>query len=282
MQFLLIKEREEKGIKLLFGKVKEEIINNNNVLIIPINKQNTISKSIIKKTIKRIKEINANRIILSPNLNKIDILKQEIMFHKIELVEGAFLFKMLLNIVLDYICKNANKKVQNLNVSILTNNLDAISKQIIIDIAKRVKHLNIVTNRQKEFEDIEEYLLEEMGIIIKLSHTIDKNSNIIINLDLNLEELNKYSIPFKSIIINIKENIKINSKRFNGININNYAIEIPTQYKIKGFEDKLIYETIIVNKNYKEVIEQIKKDNIRIKNLIGERGIIKEQEFSKW
>ena len=58
------------------------------------------------------------------------------------------LFKMLLNIVLDYIYKNANKRAQNLNVSILTNNLDAISKQIIIEIAKRVKHLNIVTNKQ--------------------------------------------------------------------------------------------------------------------------------------
>jgi len=76
-------------------------------------------------------------------------------------------------------------------------------------------------------------------------------------------------------------NINISSKKFNGININSYNISMPDKYKMEKFDDKIIYESLIYNNsnNYKKVAETIKKDGIKISNLVGNNGIIAKQEF---
>ena len=283
MQFLLVKEVKEKNrLKGLFNRMEEtKKNNNNNMLIITVSKKNKISKRKIKKIVRSIKEQNVKIILLSNYLNNINNLREEIINNKLFLIDGKLLFKALLNEILTYICKTGDKDINQLRVTFLTNNAEDINKQIIIELAKKVKNTNIVTNKQQDFKKVEEYLLGEMGIIIELSHNINKNSDIIINFDFNQEELNKYKIPYNCIIINIKEDIQIKLKKFNGIIINNYIINIPNKYKIEGFEDNSIYESYLINKNYKDMVEQIKKDNIKIKYLIGENGIIQKQEFNK-
>lgn len=104
-------------------------------------------------------------------------------------------------------------------------------------------------------------------------------AKIIINIDFVEENINKYKIYDNSIIININDKINIKSKRFNGININYYKIQIPDEYKLEHFKDEIIYESLTYSKKYKYVKDKIKKDKIRINKLIGNNGIIEEREF---
>ena len=263
----------------MFSKVEEKTIDNKSILILPINSNTKITKRKIKRIITYLKKKNIKRVVLSKYLNSMEIIKKELIENNIKIIDGTFNFKMLLNEVLEYICKIGKTSKEKLKISIITNDTNIMNKQIIIELASIIKSLSIVTNKQKEFKNIEEYLYNEMGIIIKLLHNIDKTSNIIINLDISTNELKQYNIPYKSIIININGNIKINSKRFNGININSYNIEMPNKYKIQDFEDKLLYESITIDKEYNLVKKQIKEDKIQIKNLIGEKGIINDKEF---
>ena len=54
---------------------------------------------------------------------------------------------------------------------------------------------------------------------------------------------------------------------------------MPIEFKIEGFKDEEIYESMIYNYSYYEAQEKIEKDKIEIKGLIGNRGIILKQEF---
>ena len=105
-------------------------------------------------------------------------------------------------------------------------------------------------------------------------------SEIIVNIDFPEEILNKYIIYDKAIILNIRDKINIKSKRFNGININYYKASIPNEYKLDGFQNELVYESLIYLKNsYKDIIEKISKDKISINKFIGNNGYISENEM---
>ena len=104
-------------------------------------------------------------------------------------------------------------------------------------------------------------------------------SEIIINIDFTEESINKYKIFDNAIIVNINDKINIQSKRFNGININYYKIQIPDEYKLEGFQNEIVYESLIYGKKYKYINERIIKEKIKINRLIGNNGIIKEREF---
>ena len=81
-----------------------------------------------------------------------------------------------------------------------------MNKQIILELSQKVKRLNIITNHIEEFQDIEDYLYNEMGIMIKLSNNKKTDllkTNIIINMDFMEDIINKYNLPKQGIIINI-------------------------------------------------------------------------------
>lgn len=105
------------------------------------------------------------------------------------------------------------------------------------------------------------------------------SSEVIINVDFPEELINKYRIYDNSIIININGRIDLKSKRFNGINVNDYRIKIPYKYKLKGFQDEIIYESLMYGKNYEIIKDKIEKDKIVINKLIGNNGMITEKEI---
>ena len=281
MSVCFIKESKEKNrLKLIFKKIEEESIKSNNILILPVKKGGSISKRKIRQLISTINNRSIKGVILSNYLNNNLTLNNELAKNGINVLDGKMLFKMLLNEVLEYVCKTGKTSIDKLRISVLTNNISNVNKQIVKELAEKVRSLNVVTNKPKEFKNTERYLYNEMGIIIKLSHNIDKTSNIIINFDFNQEELDIYNIPYKSVIININGNIKNNSKKFCGINIKDYNIIMPSEYKIQDFEEKLVYESIMIGKEYNQIRKQIKKDRIQIKCLIGEKDIINNKEFA--
>jgi len=113
-------------------------------------------------------------------------------------------------------------------------------------------------------------------------------AKIILNIDFPEEMLNKYIINKKAILINIEGKVKINNKTFNGVNINYYNIEINNNLMnkfiendmIKSFDKNILYESMLYSKTkFQNIREKIKKDEIIIKELIGNNGIINEKEY---
>ena len=268
------------GLIKTFYVIKEETINGKNYLYLPINKKST--NKYIKKIVKKISEKNIKNVVLSDELFNIQELKKELIKNNIKILNGSYLCKCIILDIIDYICSKTNTKIETLKVSILINEANEVNKKIIIEIANKVKKINIVTSHSYKFKDIENYLYNEKGIIVNISNK-DKinllNVHIIINIDLSEDEINEYNIPVNSIIINIDHKVKIKEKKFNGININGFNITIPDEYKIDGFNNNFVYESMIYKKEYEQARKQIRKDNVKIENLVGEKGIINEKEF---
>lgn len=100
-------------------------------------------------------------------------------------------------------------------------------------------------------------------------------------MDFPEETINKYRIYDNALVLNISDKIDINSKRFNGINVNYYKIRFPDKYKLEGFQNETVYESLIYGKiKYKDINEKITKDKIKIDKLIGNNGTIKESEIA--
>ncbi len=164
----------------------------------------------------------------------------------------------------------------------LINDFTDINKDIIIEIAKNIKRLNIVTNHISKCQKIEEYLYDEFGIMLNISNNKRRSllkSEIIINFDFPEELINKYRIYDKSILLNINEKINVQSRRFNGININYYKILIPNEYKLGKFQDEIVYESLIYGNKYEHINKKIMEDRIEINKLVGNNGGIRESEF---
>ena len=98
--------------------------------------------------------------------------------------------------------------------------------------------------------------------------------------------VNKYNINSKAIIINLNKKNNIKTKSFNGININFYDItfkdiEIFKENNLYNyFNSTILYESYIYRKdNLFNILDQINKDKVEIKEVIGTRGKINYKEF---
>lgn len=156
--------------------------------------------------------------------------------------------------------------------------------KVIYEIAQGVKKLNIITNNIRKFKKLEEYLYDELGIMIRISNNRKKDllyAETILNIDFPKELISKYRVSNESIIINILDEMKIESKKFNGINVNYYNIIIPPEMEIEGFSNEIIYESYLYKMNLENATKKIKEDEIKLVGLIGKNGIIDKREFFK-
>lgn len=269
-------------INNMLNKIEDKENENKIFLTLPIRKDTKPRK--IKTIANKIEKYKIKTAILSDELYDVEQLKNELYARNINILDGKYIFKILIEDIINYIYKKSKREIEKTEVSILTNEISHTNQEIIIELAQKIKTLNIITNHIDEFKNLEDYLYNEKGIIIKVSNNYKialQKTDIILNLDFPEETINKYSIPNKSIIININGEIKIKSKKFNGINTNSYTAKIPNKYKIEGFYDECVYESYIWGKEYDLARKQILDDKIRIKNLIGEKGIINSREFDK-
>lgn len=273
-------------IKCFFNVIDKESNDKYTIYYLPISGNDKTRKSIIKrlsnKLIMSLENSGINTIVLSSKMQQLIYLKNNLFSQNINILDGRYLFKILSIQIIEYILKIKNENIENSEISILVNDLNDINKKVIIDIAKKVRTLNVITNNISKCKRIEKYLYNEYGIMLNISNnkkTSLLKSKIIINIDFPEEILNQYRIYNQAVIVNILDRIEIQSKKFNGINVNYYSINIPDTYKIKGFKDEEIYESIIYNYNYEQIQEIIEKEDIEIKGLIGNNGIILKEEF---
>lgn len=275
-------------IKKLFNIVEFSEDKGKTTIILPLFKSNIIKdKKIIKiakKINRKLYDNNIENVVLSNYLEENEILKQKLYCQNINILDGRYLFYLLIPEIVDYILKRQKKKLENGEITLLINDFTENNARIITYIAQSVKRVNIVTNHSNKFKKLEEYLYNELGIILNITNNKNKslaNAGLIINIDFPEEIINKYEINSNAIIVNIFNEIKIRAKRFNGVNINYYKAYIPKKYKMEGFKDNLIYESSIYKYNYENARKDIITNKIKIKKLIGINGDISENEFCK-
>lgn len=275
-------------IKKIFNIVEFSEDNGKTTITLPLFKSNKIRNKKIIKIAKRINkklyDNNIENVVLSNYLEENEILKQKLYCQNINILDGRYLFYLLIPEIIEYILKRQKVKLQNGEVTLLINDFTQNNAKIITYIAQNVKRVNIVTNHSNKFKKIEDYLYNELGVILNITNNKSKslsNANLIINIDFPEEIINKYEINRNAIIVNIFNEIKIRAKKFNGININYYKACIPKEYQIDGFQNNLVYESSIYKYSYENARKDIIANKIRIKKLVGINGDISENEFCK-
>ncbi len=281
----------------LFIIIGIEKLNNNIICYIPKNYIKIMNKFIAKIVSKKICNVlydnNINNVVLSNKLKTNNIIINAIQSENIEILDGRELFKDLILKIIEYVLSLQNEDISKYEITLLTNDLSNNVINNIIYLSNKVKVLNVVTNNIKDYKKVEEKIYNKFGILIRITNNKRKslaNTKLIFNIDFPEEILNEYIIYDKAIIINICKKIKILSKKFNGINVNYYNIKLPIEYKnffskyniYRNFNENELYESILYNDNGKDFfnrINNIEDNNVSILNLIGENGVISENNI---
>lgn len=268
----------EKLDKHGFDLCKIRIEKDNFKIYANLEKERNIIK-VIKKLIKN----GTTNVVLSKDLCENRELINAINSNGIEIFDGRWLEKYLLFEILDYVIKQVGLKKEEIEFAITTNEITDISIEIIRTLTTQYRRLTIVTNHIEKLKKIEKEIYEKHGVLIVISNNQKKSllrPQIILNLDFNKEILNKYKINEKAIIINLEGNMKIESKRFNGININDYEIEVGKEEIIwrenaKKFKNKdLLEATMYMKDSFRNIRNKISKNKISIKEVFGVNGKI--------
>lgn len=281
-------------IKLYLGILKIKEVGNKTIVILPVLQSEELSETkqekLANKIAKRLYDKPNQNLVLSNDLD-LPVFKNCLYSQNCNILDGRWLFNYLLTNVVDYVAQKQSKDANVLEVSIMTNDNSECFLKLIIEIAQKVKMLNIITNDIEKFRSVERYLYESKGIIVRLTNNRKKallKSSLILNLDFEEEHVNQYVIPKKAIIVNTSGRISIFSKRFSGINCNYYRISLPERYKIwfeenniyHGFDEAILYESMLYKKgSYESIMKEISENQSKIEALVGNKGNISDSEF---
>ncbi len=248
----------------------------NDTIILPITKTSLDEKTAYKLAIKTktiLDKTNSKKLVLSKQVKQQENYVNYLYSYNYEVVDGRWLFQMLLFDVLEYVIKKLKIKEEEIKIGILVNDISELAIYTIEKLVMEYKYVKIVTNHIDRFKNIEEKISKEQGIFINVGNNKRKilsKTNIILNLDFPTEMINRYTIDSTATIINFKGNVKIKNKRFNGLNINDYEIDWKTNPHLEQFEAKDIYEaTQYKNQPIEEILKRIKRDNVNIQYLKG-------------
>ncbi len=255
-------------------------------IILPIEEEKiSIKKAerLAKRTIAILEKANNQKIVLSKKTSKQEDYVNFLNSYGAKIIEGRWLFKALTLKALDYVVEKKRLKKEEIQLSILINEIEPNMLENIKQIVKQYKRVNIVTNHFEKFKNIEQQIFEEDGIMITVTNNKKKSlakSQIILNVDFPKELINKYKIFEEAIIINLNGNVAITSKRFNGINIVDYEIDF--EYiddfdydKENLYEKKKIYEAqSYQNRTFDYLQNKFLKDKVRIKYLQANNSIL--------
>ena len=253
----------------------------NNHIILPIAKTNIDEKTSYKLAIKTktiLDKTNSKKIVLSKKIKEQTTYVNYLYSYNYEIVDGKWLFQILIFDVLEYVIKKLKIKKDDIKLGVLVNDISDLAIYAIVELVKEYKNVKIVTNHINSFKNIEEKISEKYGILISVGNNKRKvlsKTNIILNLDFPTELINRFKINSESTIINFKGNVKIKDKRFNGLNINDYEIDWKEQVNTDKFYTKDLYEAIqYKNQPIEEILRKLKRDNIKIKKLIAQNTTI--------
>lgn len=282
---MYVRQSEEiKFLHKVFNIFKVEKLDDKTIINLPINEKskNKKNEKVIQKLSQYFNNNNIKIVVLEQTLMENANIKNIIYSNNINILDGTRLDKFLVYNLVQKIYQYKKTNIQAGEITLLINENDDINVETIIMLAKEIKRLNIITNDIKKFRKIVDYLYKELGILIKLSNNVKTNlrsSDIIVNIDFPEEIVNKLEIPNNAVVLNMPKNINIKSKKFSGINIKAWEIEVPDKYILERFNTSIMYEASLYTKPVMKVFEQIQNDDIKIKKLIGVNGVINAKEF---
>ena len=191
---LVIKKKIIKN-KISFKKSKENI----ECKIFLMDKIKNKNLEIIGQKLKNVIVANEYKnVVLSNEIKNNSIIVDKL--QGLNILDGRWLFNYLIFDIIKYISLKRKKEISENEISILVNKTTDTNVQNILNIAQSVKVLNIVTENIAIFNQIEEKLYKENGIMIRVTNNKKKSllrSDIIINIDFTNEEFAKYYLPSK-------------------------------------------------------------------------------------
>ncbi|MCI8620893.1 MAG: hypothetical protein HFJ50_03750 [Clostridia bacterium] len=173
--------------------------------------------------------------------------------------------------ILENFSKIEEKPLETINIAIMFNHFEDILVNQIIEIAKKVKTLKIVTKNINSFLNLEEILYMEFGIAVQITNNKKRalsNSDVIINYDFGEEKLNEYAFSNECKILNIKEKANVKNKNFCGKVFNEYDISLKENIleqivEKDDFEKIILYESLIYRKDtYINIKKQFESDGL--------------------
>jgi len=237
----------------------------------------------IKKVINKLIKNQIANVVLCKEFYENKDLINALNANDINIFNGRWLEKYLSIQILDYIEKQKDIKKEETEIAITVNQISDLSIEVIKILARKYKRLTVVTNNIEKLRKIEKEIYEKEGILIVVSNNQKKSllkPQIILNMDFNKEVMNKYRINENAIIVNLEGDMKIDEKRFNGLNVNDYEIEIGREEIIwrtnmKNFRTKDLLEAVLYMKDtYGNICGKIMKNKVSIKELYGVNGKI--------
>lgn len=275
--------KEEKKTSMFQGV---EIENFENNFIITLYDKGR--KRIKNKLIKYIQKLHIDTLVFSEGMSE---YKEEVLDkleESIVILNGRKVMEYLQFDIMQYILEKQNKNIKQEEIYIVfkkDSNLDLNFLKIFIE---NFRMTNVVTNDIERLRNVQDNLLYNDNILIAVSNNKKKalkRAKYIINVNLKKEELEKYRINREAVIVNIKEDVKYDDLSFAGINIRNLKIKLSDEYVERferigsNFDIVKLYESILLRegvdkKKIEEIYERIKKDEVKITDLIGNNGVI--------
>lgn len=239
-------------------------------------------KNIIK-VVKKMQKYDINNIVIEKQLYKNQRFIDYLNSYDINIFDGRWLIKYLTFELLDYVINQKDMKKEETELAITTNEITDLTIQTIKILAKQYKKITVVTSHINKLRKIEKSLYEQEGILIIISNNQKRSlvrPQIILNMDFNNELLNKYKINEEATIINLEGYIRIESKRFNGININDYEIDVGDKEiffkdNSEKFFTKDLFEAFLYTRDsFENIRKHIEAYDIGIREVYGMNGKI--------
>ena len=204
------------------------------------------------------------------------------------LIDEKDIIKYLILEILEYIFEIQGKKMEQEDIYFLINKDEDIYLENIKTLSEKFKTTNIITEELSKFQKIVENIFEEETTIYLSNRKSLRRAKYIVNFDYGIGEIEKYNINRTAILINIEQKVKIESMAFEGISINNVNIQIPDELiehfgrMMEKINKNILYMSLVNQKQeLARIKDRIKEDNIHILNLIGDKGIISQEEFKR-
>ena len=274
MRTLYLEKMDKPKFKLFGSKIEQDSFK----IYMNLDKEKNI-----RKVLKKLNKLGITSVVLSKEICENKEIINALNANNIKIYNGRWLEKYITFELLEYILNKKNMQKEETEIAITTNEITDLTIETIKILAQLYKRVTVVTNHIEKLRKIENELYEKSGILIVISNNQRKSllrAPIILNLDFNKQVLNRYKINENAIIINIEGDMRINTKRFNGININNYEIEVGREENIwrenmQKFRKKDLLEAVIYKRDtFQNIRNKINKNKVIIKDVFGENGKI--------
>lgn len=282
---------KEENLKLFKGI---EIRNFDNNYVIAVSKTKKDKSRVKKRLIKFIKKLGINALVFSKELEDFKLAICEVLsFYNVQVLNGKKLMEFMEFEVVKYVLNKQNANMKNEEIYIVFKKSSDIDLNFLKKFIEGFRVTNIVTNDIERLRNVQNNLFDNDGIMISVSNNKKKalkRAKYILNINLKKEELSKYKINREAIIMNIRENVRFDAPGFEGINISYIKIKCPDEFIEKfeqiggNFDLAQLYESLLFSddmqkRNIEDIYARIEKDEISIAEVIGNNGVISDEEL---